>query len=94
MRDEDTGDVWTATAHPIRNDASRYIARHGQGYSRFEHTAHGIALDLLQFMPLNDSIKISRLKIKNISGRRRRLSVTAFVEWVLGHRATSVLRMW
>ena len=35
-------------------------------------------------MPLDDSVKISRLKIKNVSGRRRRLSVTAYVEWVLG----------
>jgi len=84
VRDRDSGEVWTATALPIRDDASRYIARHGQGYSRFEHVAHGIDLDLLQFVPLDDSIKISRLKIKNISGRRRRLSITAFVEWVLG----------
>ena len=84
VRDEDNGEVWTATALPIRNDASRYIARHGQGYSRFEHVSHGIALDLLQFVPLDDPIKISRLKIKNVSGRRRRLSITAYVEWVLG----------
>jgi cyclic beta-1,2-glucan synthetase len=84
VRDQDSGDVWTATALPIRNDASRYIARHGQGYSRFEHASHGIALDLLQFVPLDDPIKISRLKIKNVSGRRRRLSITAYVEWVLG----------
>ncbi len=84
VRDEDNGDVWTATALPIRNDASRYIARHGQGYSRFEHASNGIALDLLQFVPLDDLVKISRLKIKNVSGRRRRLSVTAYVEWVLG----------
>ena len=84
MRDQDSGEVWTATALPIRDDASRYIARHGQGYSRFEHVSHGIALDLLQFVPLDDPIKISRLKIKNVSGRRRRLSITAYVEWVLG----------
>jgi len=84
VRDQDSGDVWTATALPIRNDGSRYIARHGQGYSRFEHVSHGIALDLLQFVPLDDPIKISRLKIKNVSGRRRRLSITAYVEWVLG----------
>jgi cyclic beta-1,2-glucan synthetase len=89
VRDEDNGEVWTATALPIRDDASRYIARHGQGYSRFEHTAHGIALDLLQFVPLDDPVKISRLKIKNVSARRRRLSITAYVEWVLGpSRAT------
>jgi len=84
VSDEDTGEVWTATALPIRDDASRYIARHGQGYSRFEHTSHGIALDLLQFVPLDESVKISRLKIKNVSGRRRRLSITAYVEWALG----------
>jgi cyclic beta-1,2-glucan synthetase len=84
VRDQDSGDVWTATALPIRNDASRYTARHGQGYSRFEHVSHGIALDLLQFVPLDDPVKISRLKIKNVSGRRRRLSITAYVEWVLG----------
>ena len=29
-------------------------------------------------------IKISRLKITNRSGRERRLSITAYVEWVLG----------
>jgi cyclic beta-1,2-glucan synthetase len=84
VRDQDSGEVWTATALPIRDDASRYIARHGQGYSRFEHVAHGIALDLLQFVPPGDPVKISRLKIKNASGRRRRLSITGYVEWVLG----------
>ena len=84
LRDENSGEVWTATALPVRNDASRYIARHGQGYSRFEHVSHGIALDLLQFVPLDDSVKISRLKIKNVSSRRRNLSITAYVEWVLG----------
>ena len=89
VRDEDNGEVWTATALPIRNDASRYIARHGQGYSRFEHTSHGIALDLLQFVPLDDPVKISRLKIKNVSGLRRRLSITAYVEWVLGPSRTT-----
>jgi cyclic beta-1,2-glucan synthetase len=46
--------------------------------------SHGVALDLLQFVPLDDPVKISRLKIKNVSGRRRRLSITAYVEWVLG----------
>ena len=83
IRDEMTGDLWSATAQPIRDDGT-YIARHGHGYSRFEHTSNGIELELLQFVPLADPIKISRLTIKNLSGRPRRLSVTAYAEWVLG----------
>ena len=84
VRDEDSGELWGPTVLPIREEAWPYIARHGQGYSRFEHTSHGISLDLLQFVPLDDPIKISRLTIENLSGRPRRLPVTAYVEWVLG----------
>ena len=84
VRDEDGGELWGPTALPIREETSPYVARHGQGYSRFEHTSHGIALELLQFVPLKDSIKISRLKIQNTSRRSRKLSIIAYVEWVLG----------
>ena len=84
VRDEETGDLWGPTALPIREEASPYVIRHGQGYTRFEHVSHGISLELLQLVPLDDSIKISRLTLTNESGRPRRLSVTAYVEWVLG----------
>jgi cyclic beta-1,2-glucan synthetase len=83
VRDEDSGELWGPTALPIR-EQSPYVARHGQGYSRFEHTAHGIDLELEQFVALEDPIKVSRLKIRNRSRRTRRLSITAYVEWVLG----------
>ncbi len=84
VRDEETGDLWGPTALPIREGASPYVIRHGQGYTRFEHLSHGVSLELLQLVPLDDSIKISRLTLTNESGRPRRLSVTAYVEWVLG----------
>jgi len=84
IRDESTGEVWSPTALPIRDEVAPYIVRHGQGYSRFQHGSHGILAELLQFVPTNDPIKISRLTLSNESGRPRRLSVTAYAEWVLG----------
>ncbi|MEI9885833.1 MAG: glucoamylase family protein [Rhizomicrobium sp.] len=84
IRDEDTGMLWCPAASPIREKNGRYAVRHGQGYSRFEHNAHGIGAELTQFAALSDTVKIARLKLTNLSGRERRLSVTAYVEWVLG----------
>ena len=83
--DEDTGLLWSPTALPVRDEASSYVARHGQGYSRFQNGSQGILAELLQFVPIQDPIKISRLVLQNYSGRTRRLSVTAFAEWVLGN---------
>ncbi len=41
LRDDITGELWSPTAVPIRDEAATYVAHHGRGYSRFEHTAHG-----------------------------------------------------
>ena len=83
IRDEESRALWSVTAQPIR-DGGVYHCVHGFGYSRFSHCAHGIEAELLQYVPLDDPLKISRLTLRNTSGRTRRLSVTAYVEWVLG----------
>ena len=84
LRDDNSGDVWSPTALPIREGISTYVAHHGRGYSRFELKTHGIAAELLQYVPLEGSIKISRLKLNNETKVTRHLSVIAFVEWALG----------
>ncbi len=91
LHDLDTGQTWTPTALPIR-DSGLYVARHGFGYSRFDHSAHGIDAVMVQFVPLDDPIRISLLTLRNTSGRARRLSVTAYAEWVLGQARGATLR--
>lgn len=89
LRDEDSRALWSVTARPIRDDGL-YSARHGFGYSRFGHRCQGIDMDLVQFVALADPIKISRLVLRNLSGKSRRLSFTSYAEPVLGSaRATS-----
>jgi cyclic beta-1,2-glucan synthetase len=89
LHDDDTGDLWCPTALPIHDGAATYVARHGWGYSRFEHASHGIAADLLQYVPLGDPIKISRLMLHNTSGHTRHVSVSTYTEWVLGPSRTA-----
>ena len=86
IRDENSGDLWSATPLPIRERSSVYVVRHGFGYTRSGHTSHGIALSLTQFVPLADPIKISRLKLKNVSDEPRQLSITHYLDWVLGNQ--------
>jgi cyclic beta-1,2-glucan synthetase len=88
LRDEESGAYWTPTALPIR-EREAYRARHGQGYTVFEHNSHGIGQELTVFVPVTaagggDPVKICRLKLRNHSKRQRRLTATFFAEWVLG----------
>jgi cyclic beta-1,2-glucan synthetase len=83
LRDDESMEIWSATALPIRSTGT-YRACHGHGYSRFEHQAGGIQIELLQYVPVSDTIKISRLTLTNQSDKIRHLSVTTYVEWVLG----------
>jgi cyclic beta-1,2-glucan synthetase len=48
LRDEHTGVFWSPTALPAPSGAD-YLARHGFGYSAFEHSAHGIRSELLTY---------------------------------------------
>jgi cyclic beta-1,2-glucan synthetase len=84
IRDHASGEIWSPTALPVRGETAAYVCRHGQGYTRFQHSSHGIQHELTQFVPLRDSIKISRLALQNTSNRARTLSVAAYAEWVLG----------
>jgi len=69
-----------------RPPMSSAMAR-GTAGSSTSRTASSLAL--LQYVPPDDPIKISRLTIQNQSGRSRRLSITAYVEWVLGASRTA-----
>ena len=83
LRDEDSGHFWSPTPLPSRG-AGYYVTRHGFGYSVFEHTEGGIRSELTVYVAVDAAIKFAALKVRNESGRPRRLCATGYVEWVLG----------
>lgn len=86
IRDDDSGVLFSPTAHPLPQvaGAGPHIVRHGFGYSRFEHKAAGIDCALVQFVPRADPVRVSRLLLRNTGTRPRRLSVVAYGEPVMG----------
>ena len=93
LRDEQTGQFWSPTPAPARG-ATPYVIRHGFGYTVFEHTEHGIESELWIYVAMDAPVKFAVLKLRNVSGRPRRLSATGYWEWVLGdRRAKSLLHV-
>ncbi|KOA20799.1 N,N'-diacetylchitobiose phosphorylase [Clostridium homopropionicum DSM 5847] len=93
IRDEENGDVWSILPSTIR-DKGEYIIEHGFGYSNFKHEAKGIIGEANMFVPLEDKVKICKIKLKNNSSTDRKLSLTYFTQLVLGvvkeHNATHI----
>ena len=83
LRDEETGNFWSPSPLPA-GAATPYVVRHGFGYSVFENRTGGIHSELWVYVALDAAVKFSVLKVRNESGRMRKLSATGYVEWVLG----------
>jgi cellobiose phosphorylase len=89
LRDEEDGRFWSPTPLPAGGGLP-YTTRHGFGYSVFEYQDGGIASDLQTFVAIDAPLKFMIVKLRNTSGRARRLSLTGFFELVLGeHRAVN-----
>ena len=85
LRDEESGRFWSPTPLPCQGPTDEpTVTRHGFGYSVFEHSEGGIHTELCIYVDVNAPVKFSVLKVRNDSDRLRRLSATAYVEWVLG----------
>lgn len=83
LRDEETGQVWTITPRPIRTQGV-YDIRHGQGYSAFEYHRDKLRQRQTMFVSPLEPIKYYHIEVANDSPNPKRLSLTFYVEWILG----------
>lgn len=83
LRDEDSGEVFSVTPKPLR-DKEEYIIEHGFGFSKFIHSSNNIKGELTWFTPLDNSLKVGIVKLKNFQGNKRRISLTYYSNLILG----------
>ncbi|WP_300383855.1 glucoamylase family protein [Clostridium sp.] len=83
IKDKDTNDLFTITPMPIR-DGGEYTIKHSFGYSTFTHESYDIEGELKTFAALEEKVKITTVKLKNLSNKKRNLSLYYYAQLVLG----------
>jgi len=85
IRDEDSGRFWSPMLAPVPTDTP-CVCRHGHGYTVFERTYAGLACETTVYVAIDASLKLTAIKLRNLTGRPRHVSVTGYCEWVLGEQ--------
>ena len=83
IRDNEHRSFWSPAPGPVPGNGN-YEVTHGFGYTTFYHTSEGLKQELTHFVPLSDSVKISRLTIENTGRKSRSLSLFRYQDRVLG----------
>ncbi len=83
---------WSPQPGPAPAVGADYEVRHGLGYSAWRVGVHGIAHEVVQFVPRHDPVKITRLRLTNTTDRTLRLSAFAYARVVLGVTARDSAR--
>ncbi len=91
VQDQDSGEMWSLTWQPVGKQVENYRVAHGFGYTRVESELEGIHSELNFFVPRNDNREIWKSLLTNKSDRKRRLKITGYVEFALGHALVDLI---
>jgi len=87
IRDDETGEFWSVSWQPAGKDLTKakYTCRHGLSYSKFQCDYQNIEAEQLLFIPVDNDVELWDVKLKNKSGKIRKLSVFSYVEFSFHH---------
>ena len=83
LRDNQTGDYWSASWQPVGKDLKEYKSecRHGIGYTNIQATYSDISSEATYYVPLGKTYEVWGLTITNHSKLPRELTVTGYAEF-------------
>jgi len=79
IKDGDT--IWNPTWKPVRTKLDRYECRHGLGYSRFIAEKNGIEVEMLFFIPNQETVELWKTTVRNKSGEAKKIQLFSFLEF-------------
>ena len=95
LRDEETDDYWSAVWAPVEKplDSFRYECRVGLNYQVIRSEYAGIATEATYLVAPDHNVELWRLKVKNLSGRKRTLKTFSYAELCVWGTLRDVLNM-
>ena len=83
IRDDESGDFWSASWKPVKKPLEDYVTecRHGTSYTEFISEYSGIKARALFYVPMGATHEVWRIKLENLSGRPRKLSIFGYAEF-------------
>lgn len=87
IRDNDSKDYWSVSWQPVGKsfDEAKYTCRHGMSYTTYECDYSKIKAEQTLVVPMNDSVELWDVKIKNEDDKPRNLSVFSYCEFSFHH---------
>jgi cyclic beta-1,2-glucan synthetase len=92
LRDELDGEVWSPLPAPAPA-AAEHRVRHAAGSTSFLHHSHGLRQRVELFVDPEWPVKFVCVALENEWPRRRRLTLTLCVEWLLGGQRPADTRL-
>lgn len=83
LRDEGDGQFWSLLPGPIPQPTPCEV-RHGFGYSRHHQVSQGLEQEVWLFVPREDPVKITRIRLRNRRDQPCRLALFSYARLVLG----------
>lgn len=87
IRDDKTKDYWSISWQPVGKslDEASYKCCHGLSYSRYLCDYNDIQAEQTLFIPIGDPVEIWDVKLKNISDKKKELSLFSYCEFSYHH---------
>jgi cellobiose phosphorylase len=82
--DRDADEVWSLAPAPCWPAYDRYACHHGFGYTTFETELLGLRARWTLSVDPEETVELWRVRLEDVRGRPRRLSVIAYLEWNCG----------
>ncbi len=85
VRDDDSGEVWSASWKPMCAAYDHYEVEHAIGSTTFTQRRQGIETRWTLVVPPKANLELWHVQVKSLGNTPRRLSLFSYAEWCLGN---------